>query len=155
MLIILSIFFWLLIGAATAYYAQQRGRDPFIWFIIGICLGLLGLLLLFILPVMEEVKQGSAESRSSDLISTVESEEDFKNESLKKNQDYLVRDWFYLDQARKQQGPATFDALKKFWMEGKIGLMSFVWCEGMENWKKIEELSDLKEALTAEPSFDQ
>lgn len=141
---VLSIIFWLLIGAATAYFAQQRGRDPFMWFLIGIFLGLLGLLLLFLLPVTDK----TPESVSGGADRPLQPQEPSKEAVLSvKNHDYLIRDWFYLDAEVKQQGPMTFDGLKRLWQEGKVGPDSFVWCDGMEGWKKIEELLDLKEGL--------
>jgi len=31
--------FWLLMGVLTAHFAHKRGRDPFLWFFIGVILG--------------------------------------------------------------------------------------------------------------------
>lgn len=31
---------WIILGAATAYLAKHRGRDPTFWFIIGMLVGI-------------------------------------------------------------------------------------------------------------------
>lgn len=145
----ISIFFWLLIGGATAHFAKQRGRDPVIWFLVGIFFGLLGLLLLFILPVASD--QSQLAEQAPEVNSLASSKNEDKPSLPHPNPpDYLVKDWFYLDGASKQQGPVTFDTLRRIWQEGKIGWSSYVWCEGMESWKRLEELVDLKCALSSD-----
>jgi hypothetical protein len=141
---VLSIIFWLLIGAATAYFAQQRGRDPLIWLVIGIFLGLLGLLLLFLLP---SVKGDQPKDADAQAFRKEPQEPVIQTAPAIQDHSYLVRDWFYLDAEPKQQGPVTFDFLKKIWREGQIGIGTFVWCDGMEKWKKIDELDSLKHGL--------
>ena len=47
---ILVLILWMIMGIATAYLANQRGRDPYIWFALGVVFGILAMLLLFILP---------------------------------------------------------------------------------------------------------
>jgi hypothetical protein len=137
MQMLLSFVIWLLIGGATAYFAQQRGRDPFIWFMIGMFLGLLGLLLVFLLPSLEEPDQ-EAEGHEEHLV---------ESQVPAKTHDYLIKDWFYLDALRQQQGPMRFEILKKIWEQGSISENSYVWCEGMKQWEKIENLPDLKNAF--------
>lgn len=131
----------LVIGAVTAYFAYQRGRDPVIWFMLGMFLGILGLILLFLLPPLH----------GEDL--QLEGEEEHPIESQKEmilqnaSHEYLIKDWFYLDSTHQQQGPVRFEDLRNIWEEGSISGKSYVWCEGMGDWKKIEELPELKEAL--------
>lgn len=136
-----SFIIWLLIGAATSYFANQRGRDPFIWFMIGMFLGLLGLLLVFLMPSLESREQDSEDLEEH----IIESAQD--SELLSNVQEYLLKDWFYLDAMRQQQGPVGFEALKTVWGEGNLSEESYVWCEGMDQWKKVEEIPDLRAAL--------
>jgi GYF domain 2 len=142
MSLFLSFILWLLIGIATAYFANQRGRDPFIWFIVGMFLGLLGLALLFFLPSYSSEGQLSEESEKH--VETSPEEPAFSDRS----HEYLIKEWFYLDGQRQQQGPMRFEALKSVWGQGRLSIESYVWCDGMENWKKIEELPFLKKALS-------
>lgn len=147
---IISMFFWLLTGAATGHFAKQRGRDPVIWFLIGIFLGLLGLLLLFIMPVVSDAEQKESMEGASQSSSSLFEESFHEEEPAKLKHDFLIKDWFYLDETRKQLGPVSFDIIKGAWKEGKIGPSTFLWSEGMENWKKLENLHEMKEYLSAE-----
>jgi hypothetical protein len=138
MQLFLTITLCLIIGAATAYFANQRKRDPLIWFMIGMLLGLLGLLLLFLLPPGKE--EGSKE--------TVELEEIPPQSSIEHHprpitHDYLVKDWFYYDRSRQRHGPIRFDKLKELWKKGEINEESFIWAEGMTEWLKLEEVHGL------------
>ena len=143
MQLLFSFIIWFLIGAATAYFAQQRGRDPFIWFMIGMFLGLLGMLLVFILPSLEETEEHDSEGHEEHI------EEIPPSFLPTKAHDYLIKEWFYLDPAHHQQGPCRFEVLKEKWGQGNLSNISYVWCEGMNQWEKIEDIPDLKEALLA------
>ncbi len=135
MQIVLSIILWLLIGAATAYFANQRGRDPLVWFMAGMLLGFLGLLLLFLLPTVneEEIKE-----TEYNLL------QDPSEKGLPLHpRDYLIKDWYYYDNNQARQGPVPFENLQSLWNNGYISQETFVWSEGMNNWKKVEELPNL------------
>lgn len=132
--LIIVIISWILFGGAASYFAGQRGRDPFAWFFIGMLLGILGLLLLFLLPSLstsQEVPKEIAEERPK--------EESWTGIRLK--------EWYYLDGAHQQVGPSPYSALRDMWISKKISDQTYVWCEGMEKWKKIGELPELEEAL--------
>ena len=62
--------------------------------------------------------------------------------------DYIDKEWYYLDTNRQQQGPVQFDRLKATWRDGKLTSETFVWSEGMDNWKKVDELPGFLETLT-------
>lgn len=140
----LIVFFWLLMGISAAYFANQRGRSPYVWFAIGILFGLLGLLFVFLLPVVNkdelELEQGDSGVNK----------ESFTLLPAYKNHEFFIKDWFYLDSQHKQQGPVSFDILKKMLQDETIQRSSFVWCEGMLDWKKIEEFGELKDVLAEE-----
>lgn len=131
--ILVVIVSWLLFGGASSYFAKQRGRDPFAWFLIGMLLGILGLLLLFLLPPLtsnqeeEPAKKVTAETESDSL--------------------FRLKAWYYLDDQRNQIGPASFSQLKKESELGKIHPNTLLWCEGMTDWKPLSELPQVKEAI--------
>jgi hypothetical protein len=143
--IFLSIVLWLLIGGATSYFANQRGRDPLVWFMLGMLLGFLGLLLLFILsPKIEQEKPlDPAEER------VLKEREEAASPKL--SHDYLIKNWYYYDTSRIQQGPVSFEALYAIWKEGGINQETFVWSEGMDGWRKIEEINNLYTHLQLTP----
>ena len=131
-MMILTLFFWFLIGGACSYFATQRGRDPYAWLSIGLFLGVLGLILLFLLPKVE-----AKETVPSDEVDSKISED----ENLKPP--FSAKDWFYLDQSHQQHGPLSFDQLKILWDERTITKSTFIWSEGMAEWKKIQDLTEL------------
>lgn len=134
----LTLTLWVLIGFATSYTASKRGRDPIAWFGIGILLGLLGFLLLMILPPLN-VKKEEDESSSTVLVVTPQ--------LLSPVQDYQNQQWFCIDKERQQKGPLTYDEIKTLWDEDKIDASTFVWCEGMPEWKKLSDLKEFHQAL--------
>lgn len=128
------IISWLLFGGASSYFASQRGRDPLAWFMIGMLLGILGLLLLFLLPPLEKGEKQPAPEDAESLPPP---------ESLPGR----LNQWFYLDKNRLQVGPLPFHQLKKDWDDGAIKLDTLVWSEGMGEWKQVAELPSLRELL--------
>ena len=135
MSLFLSITLWTLIGAITAYLANQRGRDPYAWFAIGILLGVFGMLILLILPPFDA---GDKEIQNKDEIINI---------TPAKEKDIATVEWFCLDKMRKQQGPLVIEALKMLWKSGSIDVQSYVWSEGMNEWKRIGEIPSLLELL--------
>ncbi len=137
MQVFFSIILWVCLGLLTSYFAQQRGRNPTAWFFIGMFFGLLGLLLLFVLPKVSE--ETTSEEVELHVVPT---------SSLKATEsetvlppDYEKKPWYYLSQDRKQQGPIVFEYLKKLWVEGHLNSHTLVWCDGMQDWYKIEKLN--------------
>jgi GYF domain 2 len=139
MQLFISIILWLMIGSATAYFANQRGRDPFVWFMLGMLLGFLGLLLLFLLPVGQEEKQ-AVEAE----YSLLESKEKIH---LTSPLQPLAKDWYYYDESRCQQGPIDLAKLRQLWSTQQIKKETYLWSAGMSEWKKMYEINDFYEWL--------
>jgi len=121
---------WVINGIATSYIASKRGRDPYLWFAIGVLFGLFGLLLLVILP-----DQNPQSDQEPDEIAIITPE--------LPNQDCTNREWFCIDTQRIQHGLIDYKTLKALWLDGKLVDNSYVWSEGMAEWKKIIDLPDL------------
>lgn len=134
--IIIVIVSWVLFGGVTSFFASQRGRDPFGWFLIGLLLGVLGLLVLFLLPPLK-AEEEEPEAEAQKKIPENESE----------TSPYLAHDWFYLDSQKKQVGPCSFLTLRRDWHLQKLTQDNYVWTEGMEGWTKVEALPEVKQAL--------
>lgn len=128
------IFFWLAMGLATAYFANQRGRDPFVWFVLGMLLGVFGLLLLLMLP---PVKEEEAVQEAEYVF------HDKKEELPTQSHSFMLQDWYYYDRERRQQGPVRYDSLRDLWQEGKIDEETFVWSEGLDEWKRLDKVDPL------------
>jgi len=139
---LLSLFGTLLIGSITAYLAKGRGRSPAIWFFIGMGLGIFGLAALLLLPAVTEENESTKKIKARDVgmscisddvvVSPIISQEDV---------------WFYLDDKRVQQGPFSFDDLKKHWKEKQFFSTTYVWCQGMSEWKKVLAVDGLENKL--------
>lgn len=131
----------ILIASITAYIAKRRGRSPMLWFFLGAFFGLLGMLALFLFPV---VKDPATEEKGQ--IEVIPKQETVSPESP---EDQVLADgWFYLDSEHQQYGPVTLSELKLLFEEKKIDSSSFVWREGMQEWKKVSELSQLVASLS-------
>lgn len=51
--------------------------------------------------------------------------------------------WYYLDSSHTQQGPFELPDLISKWRGNGISENSYVWGEGMGEWKKLSELPEL------------
>lgn len=123
-------FFWLIMGSISAYLAKKRGKNPLLWFILGTLLGVLGLFILFFMPKKKE-RAPQATEPSNEV--TIDVTPQVKPSELEKF-------WYYLAAGNEQNGPMSFDALKRAFREGKISDATYVWNEEMEGWKRFGEL---------------
>lgn len=130
---LLTLLLGAVFGALCSYYAKQKGRDGFAWFFIGLFLGLIGLLLLFILPAKKNlvVQEAKEESLPIEI-------EPYEIKPVTPKKPTLF--WYYLDVENKQFGPMSEEALFLAWKEGKINDKTYVWNEEMENWKFYDEI---------------
>ncbi len=138
---LLSLFGTLLIGSITAYLAKGRGRNPTIWFFIGMGLGIFGLAALLLLPPITEANAVSKQQEPQ-----IQSEPD---EVIVHPISPEVDVWFFLDESRNQHGPLSFDDFKKQWEEKLFFPSSYVWCQGMSDWKKVMTIEGLENRLNS------
>jgi hypothetical protein len=117
------LFFSLLFGLSTAWFAHNRGRNPYLWFSLGFLFGLLGVLAFFF-PL-------TSQRKSREVVPEIP-------------QPYIEgpRDafWYYLDEERQQKGPMSFDAFSRIWRRGEMPPTTLVWHEQLEEWKPLQEL---------------
>lgn len=150
--VLLSIVIFTIAGGITAYFADRRGRDPVIWFFVGMLLGIIGLIILFILPSVKEGEnqEEGLEEKSNQPVMKFENKEAII-EPVKdpSHLPFEQRQWFYLDVQHKQLGPVSFSTLKSLWESQNIQAQTYIWSEGMEEWKRIGEMGDLAEHLKA------
>lgn len=139
---LLSFILLLIIAGLTSYYAEKKGRNPAIWFVIGILLGFFAPIILYFLP---SYKAGEQEAVQKPLSPTPEVSQSTPVLRPSVEQNKL---WFYLDLNHKQYGPVSMIALKELWDTGQLELTSYVWSEGMEKWEKVDKLPDLKKELS-------
>lgn len=116
----------LLFGCLTAVVARSRGRSPWLWFVMGMLLTWIALIILLFLPAS----------------STEKSEEVFFAPKIlgKKSSWDLTTDWFYVDRNKKVQGPISASALKELWKKEELSLETWIWHESIEDWKTIKDI---------------
>lgn len=124
------------LGWAAYRLAQIRGRDPIVWFFLGMLFGLLGILVLYCLPKPKEKEKVQADLPPIEKPSIVPLVID------------APKEWFFVDKSKTRHGPVDFSILKSKWTNQTIDPFTYVWSEGMQTWKKIEELPDILGQLT-------
>lgn len=127
MLVWLTLLAWLFFGWLAHSLAQKKGFNPTLWFFLGLGFGLLTILLLLLLPK----KQPEQPPPTTPTPET----------------DPSYFDWFYLNQENKHLGPHKLKQLLPIWNEGVLSPHSYVWSEGMDSWKKIDQIPKLHEFL--------
>lgn len=154
--VLLSFILLLIIASFTAYYASRAGRNPMIWFAIGVLLGIFAPLLLFFLNSMKPQKGEDGyptmivsppDKAVANLPPHQPSPEELK---LQEEENRL---WYYLDQNHTQIGPVSVIALRDLWNRGMLEEKQYVWSEGMAQWEKVENLPELKAALNKAMNF--
>lgn len=130
--LLIPILCWILVGWACSLIAEKKGRDPIVWFYLGVFFSFIALLILYFLPAYKKPK-------TSPKPEPIDHKEPITNEC-----------WFYLNQDHDQVGPVPLQQLKSLWKEGILGSESYVWSEGMKKWDRIISLSLLHQTLTEE-----
>lgn len=151
-------FIWILVGLMTAYLAKNRGRSPFIWFFVGLFLGLLGLAMLFIFPNKEQ-KQSSRKAvtngsgfQEAHQEAALPSEDNSGSSSFNRSQQNLKRipgslsiKWYFIDSSSPQHevlGPMNITEMRKSIHEKRLDENVYIWCEHFEDWAQVSEFSN-------------
>ncbi len=123
-----SALMWIVFGAVSAYFAKIRGKNPYLWFFLGMLFGVFGLLYLFFTPKPKRGEQ-------------TESPTDGKTIDISPAYDPKFNEifWYYLDPENKQYGPMSFEALYRLYRDANISKKTFVWNESLESWKPLDE----------------
>lgn len=112
------------VGAVASYLAKKRGRNPLLWFFLGMLFGIFGLVFLIFSRPAKKPVQTERDPSTIDITPNVEpnAKEKF---------------WYYLDPDNTQRGPMSFDALSRALRQGEISAKTFVWNETLDNWKPL------------------
>lgn len=146
-----AVFIWLAFGIAASYLAKNRGRNPLAWFFIGLTLGLLGLLLLFLLPKVESQEQAqTATTETFGQAEEVHSEAALPSDDSPPavNMKRLPRnpklEWFCIDLDAEPNivGPMKMDELRTYIHKHEITETTHVWCSQMDEWTLISDCSN-------------
>lgn len=123
------ILFWVFFGCVASYLAKRRGRNPLAWFFLGLFLGVLGILLVVILP------NRLHQPRTPPPLPRLQ------------RSDAWLKMWYYLDPSHVQQGPLEFPDFAKLRRENHLSESSLIWGEGMKEWKQLADLPELVQEM--------
>lgn len=111
-----------LIGLISAYVAKKKGRNPYLWFSLGVFFGVLALIVMYLI---------SSKSSKKSLIQKPAIPAPILDSKL----------WYYLNQD-EQVGPISLNKLSNLLKEGKINLNTYVWNEELDAWKFLNETKE-------------
>ena len=141
MRVLLSCLIWLIIGLICSKTASKKGRNPSIWFFLGMFLGIIAFIILYLLPAKKlNLKENTNLSKmQNDSYNTTSTQQAPTPASTH------VELWYYLDNQNNQFGPMSFEALEKAWNCEKIHASTYVWNRKLDKWLLVEEVPILKE----------
>lgn len=125
------ILLWVFLGFLASYIAKRRGRNPFVWFFAGLLLSIWGVILVLALPNRK---------RPFKPVASPPLRRPQRNE-------LWLKMWYYMDPTHQQKGPIELPDLAKLHKEKKLSETSFIWGEGMKDWKRLAELPDLLQEM--------
>lgn len=130
-----SALMWLVFGALSAYFAKARGKNPYLWFFLGMLFGIFGLLFLIFSPKNKTAPaarqaQGARQNTSAEETPTIDIIPPYDPK-------YNEKFWYYLDGQNMQFGPMSFDALFRLYQQGSVSKQTYVWNESFEEWQNL------------------
>lgn len=149
-----SLLMGVILGLLAAHLAMRKGREPMIWFLVGLLTGLVGIALLYFLTPMgfgggkEEEKAKAEDAEKKELLPapSVGGQQSGSEEqgpaALEDSEQ-----WFYLDGEHQQQGPFNLGELREAWRQQRLQPTSYVWCPHLSGWMTVESLPTLQGAL--------
>jgi hypothetical protein len=136
-----SLFFiLLLVGFFSSYVAKKKGKNPYVWFLVGFFFGIIGFLILYLFskkkPAInnEEIKQ-KQKNTSKELLSFLQDSQKF---------------WYFLNENDEHSEPLSVFALRDKLQQKDISLSTYVWNEDMSDWKKIKDIPLLSSFISKE-----
>jgi hypothetical protein len=129
MQMLIVLMFWIFWGSLTSYLAKRRGRDPVAWFLLGMALQVIALIILYVLPSLEKMETTELELNEDEQMAGFEFPDPVK--------DFQNKEWFYVNADRVQHGPFTFEELQRKWADGEMSKLSYVWADGMADWCRV------------------
>lgn len=118
-LMLLSSF---IVACFSAYFAYKKGKNPYLWFFIGLLFGVFGIFAFF----FASNKKPIPKVQKQEPIFVIQGPKD--------------KFWYYLDADQKQQGPISHAALTTAWKQGKVSHSTYIWHEELSEWQELKNL---------------
>lgn len=110
----------------SAYFANKEGRNPYLWFFLGIIFGVSSLVILLFFHYKTKRKKSLI---IQEAISSL-------------NRQIQLRDskfWYYLNKEDKQVGPMSSTKLHSLFKDGTIIESTYIWNEEFDDWKFLKD----------------
>lgn len=131
---LLNVFLAMLFSGLLCFtVAQKRGRNPRLWGLFGFCFSFLGVALFLLFDFLDRKRQEKAPVQTMFFPPAPPLEEEER--------------WFYIDKSLHQIGPVKLRDLSDAWEKADINENSYIWKNGMDQWKKIKETPEVKKDL--------
>lgn len=142
----------ILLGIISAYIAFKKQRNPFGWFFIGFLFGLIGIVIVLILPP-SDIRGNSNQNCFSEEdytdptleISSKEVEE--TAEKTITSPIFEAPNWFYLDENKKAIGPFNEENLMTILLTKENRKEIWIWKKGMPDWQKTISIPSINNRL--------
>lgn len=119
------ILIYFILGLISAYYAKKSGRNPYLWFALGVFFGIWSLLILVFLDQKNKKTQVSLPNKIMDIAKKLE----IKDTKL----------WYYLNSENREVGPMSFTKLHSLFQTGTISSSTYIWNEELKDWKHLKD----------------
>jgi hypothetical protein len=119
------LFIYLIIGVISSFFANRNGRNPYLWFTLGVLFGIWSFIILFFLGYQERRK-------ASKTFPTLTSSSKI---SIIKDSKF----WYYLNNDKKEIGPMSSSMLQNLYQSGKVTNSTYIWNEDFKDWKYLKD----------------
>lgn len=120
------ILIYSVLGFSSAYFANKEGRNPYLWFFLGIIFGVTSLVLLLFLSYKKRRKKSLIVQEAISAL----------NKQIKLSDSKF---WYYLNREDKQIGPMSSTRLHGLFKDGTISKSTYIWNEEFEEWKFLKD----------------
>jgi hypothetical protein len=116
-------------GLISSYLAYRGGKNPILWFLVGVLFGFFGVFALFFSGHFKKKKPAPP------------------NNGIEPKP-YLLgpsnKFWYYLDASGTQVGPMSYNGMTTAWKDGRVPITAFVWHEELIDWQPLQDLIRLE-----------
>ncbi len=117
-----------------SFLAKKSCRNPYTWFLSGFFFGIFSLLTLVFLNYMRAKNNLQKQAPPPP-----------PNFAYIPHNEYL---WYYLNGQEKAIGPMSLQKLFEEYKKGKIQFSTYLWHDQMADWRKLQEINEIKNAFT-------